>query len=483
MESSAAVRARGPGKQFAPGAGVEGIELEIEPGTIFGFIGPSGSGKTTTIRLLTGVTAPDTGEVTVMGKSPAAFSREDRARIGYMPQLSVLYDQLTIWQNMTFAASIFGMPRGRRRRRIVEELEAVELTEATHRKLGKASGGNSTFQGRTDQLAESLGGGVTLERVANNQAEARRALLDGQIDLVIVLPDDPEAQVQAGEQADIRVYHAQIDPFERTFVELAVNSAVEELNRAILRESLVEVRDREPAAFGDLDPDVMVSPFRAESANVSGVDVSYSHFYVPGVVALLLQHLAITFAGLSLVRERTLGSVELFRVSPLSAGETLTGKYLAYLLLAAFVAAALVAAAIYDFGFNMAGNWLWFAAVSVLVIMGSLGVGLIISSFVKTESEAIQYAMLVLLISIFFSGFFIPIDRLLAPVQVVSYLLPATYGIAALQEVSFLGRAPDLVLVGGAAAYALVTLLAAWALMRRQGITTHVRQATAEAAT
>src|SRR5690606_20789192 len=107
----------------------------------------------------------------------------------------------------------------------------------------------------------------------------------------------------------------------------------------------------------------------------------------------------------------------------------------------------------------------------------------IFSSFVKTESEAIQYAMLVLLISIFFSGFFIPIDRLLAPVQVVSYLLPATYGIAALQEVSFLGRAPDLVLVGGAAAYALVTLLAAWALMRRQGITTHVRQATAEAAT
>src|SRR5690606_16585178 len=102
---------RGLGKQFAPGVGVEGIDLDIEPGTIFGFIGPSGSGKTTTIRLLTGVTAPDTGEVTVMGKSPAAFSREDRARIGYMPQLSVLYNQLTIWQNMTFAASIFGMPR------------------------------------------------------------------------------------------------------------------------------------------------------------------------------------------------------------------------------------------------------------------------------------------------------------------------------------------------------------------------------------
>lgn len=341
----------------------------------------------------------------------------------------------------------------------------------------------STFQGRTDQLAESLGSGVNLSRVTEDVTDARRSLAQGDADLVVVLPDDPQAQVQAGEQSTITVFHSQIDPFERAFVELAITSAVEELNRSILRQTLAEVREADPSAFGDLDPDVMVSPFRAEAENVSGVDVTYSHFYVPGVVALLLQHLAITFAGLSLVRERTLGSVELFRVSPVSAGETLTGKYLAYLILAAIVAAGLVAAAVYGFGFTMAGNWVWFAAVSVLVIMGSLGIGLVISALVRTESEAIQYAMLMLLISIFFSGFFIPIERLLAPVQVVSYLLPATYGIAALQQVSFLGRAPDLVLVVGAAAYALVTLVAAWALMRRQGITTHTQTAAAGVAT
>ena len=93
MASSTAVRTRRLDKQFSPGVGVDGIDLEVDTGTIFGFIGPSGSGKTTTIRLLTGVTAPDAGEVTVLGKAPASFNRGDRARLGYMPQLSVLYDQ------------------------------------------------------------------------------------------------------------------------------------------------------------------------------------------------------------------------------------------------------------------------------------------------------------------------------------------------------------------------------------------------------
>jgi ABC-2 type transport system permease protein len=87
---------------------------------------------------------------------------------------------------------------------------------------------------------------------------------------------------------------------------------------------------------------------------------------------------------------------------------------------------------------------------------------------VRTESEAIQYAMIMLLVSIFFSGFFIPIDRLIEPVRVISYLLPSTYGIEMLKQVSFLGRAPDPILLAGAAGYALVLLVAAWALMRRR---------------
>ncbi|MGH8924260.1 MAG: ABC transporter permease [Acidimicrobiia bacterium] len=90
-----------------------------------------------------------------------------------------------------------------------------------------------------------------------------------------------------------------------------------------------------------------------------------------------------------------------------------------------------------------------------------------LSALAKTESQAVQYAMITLLVSIFFSGFFISIDRLLPTVRPVSYLLPATYEIRALQEVSFWGRVPSWELIEGAVALALALALLALVLMRR----------------
>jgi ABC-2 type transport system permease protein len=239
-----------------------------------------------------------------------------------------------------------------------------------------------------------------------------------------------------------------------------------------VRESLAELQsdlqliEEELSTFRDIDAAVMVSPFVAAVEHVQGIDIEFSHYYVPGVVALLLQHLALTFAALSLVRERTLGSVELFRVSPLSAGEALIGKYLAYLLLGGLVSAALTAAAIVGFGFQIAGSLGWFALMIFLVLVASLGGGFVISAIARTESEAVQYAMIALMISIFFSGFFISIDRLIAGVRAVSFLQPATYGIAALQDIAFRGQAPEPLMVAGAAGLAVVFLVSAWLLMR-----------------
>ena len=233
-------------------------------------------------------------------------------------------------------------------------------------------------------------------------------------------------------------------------------------------ESDLDLLEEELAVFGDMEAEVVVSPFTSTIDNVQGIQIDFSHYYVPGVVALLVQHLALTFAALSLVRERTLGSVELFRVSPLTAGEALIGKYLAYLLLGGIVAASLTAGAVAGFGFEIAGSIIWYVVAIFLVLMASLGAGFVISAVARTESEAVQYAMIALLVSIFFSGFFISIDRLIEPVRVLSFLLPATYGIAAMQDIAFLGARPDPLLVGGAGGLALILLLSAWALMRKR---------------
>ncbi len=127
-------------KQFGGQAAVENVSFDVPRGAVFGYIGPSGSGKTTTIRLLTGVYRPTAGEITVLGQPPTRFNQSMRARLGYMPQLFVLYPHLTVWENMNFAASLYGVTPFRRK--ILEEaLDFVELQEHRGKLARQISGG------------------------------------------------------------------------------------------------------------------------------------------------------------------------------------------------------------------------------------------------------------------------------------------------------------------------------------------------------
>lgn len=139
-------------KSFGGQDVVQDLNFEVRQGEIFGFIGPSGSGKTTTIRLLTGVYEPTKGDVRIMGVSPSHPSRSVQERFGYMPQLFVLYPNLTVTENLNFAASIYGMNLRERRRRIKQMLQFVELWDARHRLAVNVSGGMQ----RRIELAASL---------------------------------------------------------------------------------------------------------------------------------------------------------------------------------------------------------------------------------------------------------------------------------------------------------------------------------------
>jgi ABC-2 type transport system ATP-binding protein len=137
---STVIEAKGLTKKFGEETAVENLTFEIPQGKIFGFIGPSGCGKTTTVRLLTGIYEPTAGGVTVLGKSPRAFSGGTRAKIGYMPQLFVLYNELSVWQNINFAASLYGVPL-RRHDRLKQVLDFVELGDHKHKLARDISGG------------------------------------------------------------------------------------------------------------------------------------------------------------------------------------------------------------------------------------------------------------------------------------------------------------------------------------------------------
>jgi ABC-2 type transport system ATP-binding protein len=135
-----AVSMRDVTRRFGSVAAVNRVSLEVPPGSLLGVIGPSGSGKTTTIRMLIGSLAPTSGEVRVLGEEPRRFSRLTRERIGYMPQAFILYPDLSTRENVDFVACLFGL-LFRRRSRVQEVLETVDLWGVRDRRASKLSGG------------------------------------------------------------------------------------------------------------------------------------------------------------------------------------------------------------------------------------------------------------------------------------------------------------------------------------------------------
>jgi len=135
------VRAEHVERVFGQGEGVFDLNFEVPSGTIFGMIGPSGCGKTTTVRLMTGLYKPDRGRLAVMNSEPSKFSPRAREKLGYMPQHFVLYPNLTVWENLNFVASLYGMGYFKRRKPLEQALEFVELSDVRHRLGSQLSGG------------------------------------------------------------------------------------------------------------------------------------------------------------------------------------------------------------------------------------------------------------------------------------------------------------------------------------------------------
>jgi ABC-2 type transport system permease protein len=204
-----------------------------------------------------------------------------------------------------------------------------------------------------------------------------------------------------------------------------------------------------------LEPEVLIRPFTSATENALPEPINPTEYFTPASLALLLQHLAITFASLSLVRDRRGGLFELMRVGPLSSIEILIGKSLAYLVLGACVAGALVSAAVFVLGVPFAGSVAWMAVMVVAVVLSSLALGMVLSMLSTSESQAVQFAMLTLLAGLFFGGFILGLEGLAYPVKVISWLLPVTYGIEAFQDVMLRGEAPNPAAVIGVGAITL----------------------------
>lgn len=117
---------------------VEGLTLEIEPGTMFGLLGPNGSGKTSTIRMMIGMTVPDSGAVRLFGQP---FTREALHRVGYLPEERGLYKKMKVIDQLVFLGQLHGLDEATARRRSLQWCERMEISEAVEKKTEELSKG------------------------------------------------------------------------------------------------------------------------------------------------------------------------------------------------------------------------------------------------------------------------------------------------------------------------------------------------------
>ncbi len=135
--SSAGVVVRGVRKRFGTLDALDGLDLEIRGGEIYGLLGPNGSGKTTLIRCIAGLVQPDAGEITVLGRTPRDVVAA--GRVGYMTQAAALYGDLSIDENLEFFARLEGVEDADAR--IEAVLRTVDLLDRRRSIVSTLSGG------------------------------------------------------------------------------------------------------------------------------------------------------------------------------------------------------------------------------------------------------------------------------------------------------------------------------------------------------
>jgi len=289
------------------------------------------------------------------------------------------------------------------------------------------------------------GDSVKLLDITDDADAARARLLRQEIDLIVIAPADVEQQFRNGQQSTVAIEYNELDPVRDNYARFVAYRQVQELNRAIIEQAVGQGEQYVIATTGaqppvSVSPQVIAAPTIAAPRNLATANPNVVAFFAPAVLALILQHMGVTLTALSMVRERLSGAMDIFRVAPVRALEILTGKYLAYAFFNLSIAATIMFLLVGVLHVPLLSTPGDVALVVALLSFASLGLGLLISTIVDSERQAVQLSMLVLLASVFFSGFVLPLDQFVTPLRIAAYSLPVTHGIQLLQDFMLRGR-------------------------------------------
>ena len=251
------------------------------------------------------------------------------------------------------------------------------------------------------------------------------------------------ARFEAGEQSTIEVVIDVVDPIAANYAGFLASGLSSAVNREILRRgprgpgyavALASARRER------VSPELVAAPTRAELVNVAPSAPGPVAFFGPAVLALILQHLAITLIALSLVRERTSGFMDLFRVAPVSPAELMAGKVVAYGIIGGAIAAVTVALLVNAFQVPFLGSGVLGRHRGVLAAAWAWACLAVVSD---SERQVVQLSLLLLLASVSSAASSCP-STSSRSLRGLAYLLPVTHGIRLLQDLMLRGSTTEI---------------------------------------
>jgi ABC-2 type transport system permease protein len=330
---------------------------------------------------------------------------------------------------------------------------------------------DSDFSRSAEDYENLAPGRLDVTQVSQDPEGAEQRLREGAIDLLVVAPQNAVTELREGRQTTIRVAWNQVDPVYDQLATLATSILVSSLNAEIIERAAAAGIAFAEGELGpevtDLPPEVIARPTTAETENVAPTPPDVISFFGPAVFALIIQHLAVTLTALSMVRERISGQMDRFRVAPVTSTELLVGKYIAYAVVSLAVSGVVGVLLVGVLGVPLLGSIALFVGIVMLLTFASLGFGLLISLVADSERQAVQLSMLILLASVFFSGFVLPVADFAEWMQYIAYALPVTHGIAALQELMLRGGIRDVWMLGALLAIGVVLYAGSLLRLRR----------------
>ncbi|MBN2549579.1 MAG: ABC transporter permease [Anaerolineales bacterium] len=246
------------------------------------------------------------------------------------------------------------------------------------------------------------------------------ALIDqGQADVGLLIPEDFGRQVDTGQTAQVHLYvNGSTDPTDVQTIQLKLST----ISSVVSQDILVKQFSRSPAAASLRNP---VEAFIKTLYNPNG---NRKLFMIPGLIPIILQVQALLLTALAIVKEREQGTMEQLIVTPIKSWELMLGKIIPYLLVSVFNLFALMWLADLLFNVTVAGSFWELIGLSVVFIIGSLGMGVLISNLSQSQMQAVYLSVFLILIpAIILSGLLFPRNNMPAFTFWYSELLPVTH--------------------------------------------------------